>query len=161
MSRSYTETNITPSLLDRLIDLDPQSSQEPPKSRTISLQHLKASVRRDLEFLLNSRLAIPEGIETLEETGKSMVIYGMPDFTGSNVKNAGEQQKLVQKIETVIHNFEPRLVDLRITLEPVNEINRSLRFRIEARLKTDPIPEPIAFDTVLQIGSGAFEIKER
>ncbi len=161
MSKNYSELSITPSLLDRLIDLDPQTLQEPPKSRTATLQQLKASVRRDLEFLLNSRYAIPDGIENLEETSKSAMIYGMPDFTGHNVKNTGEQHKLVQKLETAIGIFEPRLVDLRIRLEPINEINRSLRFRIEARLKIDPVPEPVAFDTVLQIGSGAFEIVER
>ena len=161
MSKSFNEVNITPSLLDRLIDLDPQATQESLKSRNASLQQLKASVRRDLEYLLNSRLAVPEGIETLEEVSKSSVLYGLPDFTGGNVKNFNEQQKLVSRLESAINVFEPRLVDLRITLEPVDEIQRSLRFRIEARLKVDPIPEPVAFDTVLQIGSGAFEIKER
>ena len=36
-----------------------------------------------------------------------------------------------------------------------------LKFRIEASLNVEPTPEPIAFDTVLQLGSGEFEVKEK
>ena len=32
-------------------------------------------------------------------------------------------------------------------------------FRIDARLKVDPAPEPVSFDTLLQIGSGEFRVK--
>lgn len=161
MSQTYDDINITPSMLDRLLDLDPQAERESPKSRSANLRQLKASVRRDLEYLLNSRHAVPAGIETLEETSRSAAVYGLPDFTGQSIVTAADQKNLVQKLETAISIFEPRLVEVRITLEPVSQTDRALRFRIEARLKVDPIPEPVAFDTVLQMGSGAFEIKER
>ena len=35
----------------------------------------------------------------------------------------------------------------------------SMKFRIDARLKVDPAPEPVSFDTLLQIGSGEFRVK--
>ena len=38
-------------------------------------------------------------------------------------------------------------------------LERAFRFRIEARLRIDPVPEPISFDTMLQIGSGNFAVK--
>lgn len=160
MRRTDNEIKVTPSLLDRLIDYDPKESRESPKSRSANLRELKLSVRRDLEFLLNSRSFPDEIPESLEELNKSVALYGLPDFTRSNVKNPSEQIKLTEQLESVIRIFEPRLMDLQITLDPVNDIERSLRFRILAQLKVDPVPEPIAFDTILQMGSGEFEVKE-
>jgi type VI secretion system protein ImpF len=160
MRRTDSEIKVTPSLLDRLIDYEPKESRESPKSRSANLRELKLSVRRDLEFLLNSRSFPDEIPESLEELNKSVALYGLPDFTRSNVKNPSEQVKLTEQLESAIRIFEPRLMDLQITLDPVNDVERSLRFRILAQLKVDPIPEPIAFDTILQMGSGEFEVKE-
>jgi len=48
MPRSDYEVRITPSVLDRLIDEEPEISREPPASRAKNLRQLKQSVRRDL-----------------------------------------------------------------------------------------------------------------
>ena len=160
MRRTDSDIKVTPSLLDRLVDYEPRETKESAKSRSTNLLELKAAVRRDLEYLLNSR-SFPEKIpEGLEELNKSIAVYGLPDFTKSNIKNSSEQDKLTEQLERAIRNFEPRLMDLQITLDPINNVERSLRFRIIAQLKVDPIPEPIAFDTILQMGSGEFDIKE-
>lgn len=161
MSRTDNEIRITPSVLDRLLDFEPDVSREAMKSRSKSLRDLKLSVRRDLEWLLNSR-AFPEEIdERLEEVKKSVVVYGLPDITGISAKSHTEQKRLTEALETAIRIFEPRFLNLKVTLEPVNNIDRLLKFRIEAQLNVEPTPEPIAFDTVLQLGSGDFEVKER
>ena len=161
MARTDNEIRITPSVLDRLLDFEPDVSREAPKSRSKSLRELKLSVRRDLEWLLNSRSYPGEIDERLEEVKKSVVNYGLPDITGISAKNHNEQKRLTIALETAIKVFEPRFLDLKVTLEPVNNVDRLLRFRIEARLNVEPAPEPIAFDTVLQLGSGDFEVKER
>lgn len=161
MARTDSEVRITPSVLDRLLDFEPKESKEAPKSRSKSLRELKLSVRRDLEWLLNTR-CYPENVdEGLEETLKSVIFFGLPDFTGVSAKSHIEQKRLTQALETAIKNFEPRFIDLKVTLEPISNIDRLLRFRIEARLDIDPVPEPIVFDTVLQLGSGEFAVKEK
>jgi type VI secretion system protein ImpF len=161
MSRIDSEIRITPSVLDRLLDFEPDVSREAPKSRAKSLRDLKLSVRRDLEWLLNSR-SYPEGIdERLEEVKKSVIVYGLPDITGISAKSHVEQKQLSQSLETAIRIFEPRFLNLKVTLEPVNTVDRMLKFRIEASLNVEPVPEPIAFDTVLQLGSGDFEVVEK
>ncbi|MCY7377391.1 MAG: type VI secretion system baseplate subunit TssE, partial [Pyrinomonadaceae bacterium] len=150
-----------PSVLDRLLDFEPKSSQEAPKSRSKSLRELKQSVRRDLEWLLNTR-CYPEDVdEKLEEVLKSVVFFGLPDFTGVSAKSHVEQKRLTLALETAIKYFEPRFIDLKVRLEPVSNIDRTLRFRIEANLDIDPAPEPVVFDTVLQLGSGGFAVKEK
>lgn len=155
-----SEVRIKPSVFDRLLDFEPDLTREAPKSRAKSLRELKQAVRRDLEWLLNSR-SYPDTIaETLEEVNKSVAIYGLPDFTGNGIKNPDEQRRLVHSLERAIEIFEPRLMDVKVWLEPINEIDRSMRFRIEAQLRVDPIPEPVTFDTILELGRGEFQLKE-
>lgn len=161
MARTDNEIRITPSLLDRLLDFEPNLSSEAPKSRAKSLRELKASVRRDLEWLLNTRRYVEEVDENLEEVNKSVAIYGLPDFTGASAKNLNEQKRLVKQIEAAIKIFEPRFLDLKVTLEPSFTIERVLRFRIDARLDIEPTPEPISFDTVFQFGSSEFSVVEK
>jgi type VI secretion system protein ImpF len=161
MARTDNEIRITPSVLDRLLDFDPRSSQEAPKSRSKSLSELKLSVRRDLEWLLNTRCFLVDLDERLEEIKKSVATYGLPDFTGISAKNHVEQKRLSDALETAIKTFEPRFLDLKVTLEPISNVDRLLRFRIEASLDIEPVPEPIVFDTVLQLGSGDFQVQEK
>jgi type VI secretion system protein ImpF len=161
MARTDNNIRITPSVLDRLLDFEPDMSREAPKSRSQSLRELKLSVRRDLEWLLNTRSIPVEIDQNLQEVKKSIITYGLPDFTGISAKSHLEQTRIVDALETAIRTFEPRFLDLKVYLEPVNNIDRMLKFRIEARLNVEPTPEPITFDTVLQLGSGDFEIKER
>jgi type VI secretion system protein ImpF len=160
MARIDNEIRITPSVLDRLLDFEPDVSREAPKSRSKSLRELKINVRRDLEWLLNTRTVHVEIDERLQEIKKSVLTYGLPDITGLSVKNHNEQKRLTKSIETAIRLFEPRFLDVRVTLEPVSNVDRSLRFRIEARLNIEPTPEPVAFDTVLELGSGEFAVRE-
>lgn len=161
MSRIDNEIRVTPSLLDRLIDYEPNSSQEAPRSRSNSLRELKQSVQRDLEWLLNTRAFFGNIDERLEEVRKSVAVYGLPDFTGVSAKSHLEQTRMTKAIETAIKNFEPRFLDLRVTLEPLSTTDKSLRFRIEANLNMEPTPEPVVFDTVLQLGSTDFKVIEK
>ena len=161
MARIDNEIRITPSVLDRLLDFEPDVSSEAPKSRSKSLRDLKTSVRRDLEWLLNTRRYIEDIPENLEETNKSVAIYGLPDFTGASAKGGAEKKRLIKQIETALKLFEPRFLDLKVTIEPVDNFERALKFRIDARLDVEPAPEPISFDTVFQLGSSEFSIKEK
>jgi len=158
MSRFDNEIRVSQSVLDRLIDYEPKQSQEPPKSRSTSLAELKQSVRRDLEWLLNTRCFAENIGGGLEESPKSVAFYGLPDFTGVSAKSGIEQKRMTSALETAIKNFEPRFTDLRVSLEPINNVDRMLKFRIEATLDIEPTPEPVVFDTVLQLGSGNFAV---
>lgn len=160
MANKAGEVRVTPSVLDRLLDYEPEAKQEAIKTRSRSLKELKMSVRRDLEWLLNARSYAGEIDERLEEIKKSVLTYGLPDFTGSSTNSLPEQQRLTKALETALKTFEPRFLNLKVTLEPLSKIERMLKFRIEASLDVEPTPEPITFDTVLQLGSGDFAVRE-
>ncbi|MGC2236682.1 MAG: type VI secretion system baseplate subunit TssE [Pyrinomonadaceae bacterium] len=161
MARADYEIRVTSSVLDRLLDFEPKTSTEAPKSRSKSLAELKQSVRRDLEWLLNTRSFIGEIDENLEEVNSSVLVFGLPDFTGMSAKSDSELNRLTRTLERAIKTFEPRFLNAKVSLEPVSNIDRLLKFRIEAQLNIEPSPEPIAFDTILQLGSGDFQVKEK
>jgi type VI secretion system protein ImpF len=159
MPRTDNEVRVTQSVLDRLIDYEPEVSREAVASRSKNLRQLKQSVRRDLEWLLNTR-QLPGGIPAeLRETRKSVLAFGLPDFTSLTIDSADDQRFVKHEIEEAVRNFEQRLEDVTVSIEPIDSLQRILRFRIDARLKIDPAPEPVTFDTVLQLGSGQYQVQ--
>lgn len=159
MPRFDNEIRITPSVLDRLIDDEPGLSSEAITTRQRSLRQLKQAVKRDLEWLLNTRQVVGGVPEGLTETTHSVAAFGLPDFTTVTVKSPSERNRLRRTLETAISTFEPRLQDVVVTVEPMRENERILRFRVDARLRVDPAPEPITFDTVLQLSSGQYIVQ--
>ena len=155
----YT-TAVTLSTLDRLIDDDPDTSVEPIPNRTQSVRQLKEGLRRDLEWLLNTRrVAVPPD-ESLKEVNRSVYVYGLPDFTHYALNSPKDQAKLVRFLQSTVKIFEPRLANVRIVpMETVTGATRTLRFRIEGLLLMDPAPEHVSFDTVLELTSGQYEVR--
>jgi type VI secretion system protein ImpF len=160
MSRFDNDIRITTSVLDRLIDTEPDVKSEAPASRQKSLRDLKAAVKRDLEWLLNSRQVVGGIPEELKETSHSLAAFGLPDFTGVSLKNVAEQAFVRRTIERAISLFEPRLEDVMVMLMPGSSGEQVMRFRIDARLKVDPAPEPVTFDTLLQLDNGQYVVRE-
>jgi type VI secretion system protein ImpF len=158
MPRIDEEIRINLSVLDRLVDFEPEVTSEPPASRSKALRQVKQALRRDLEWLLNTRrvLEVPDELPLLAD---SLLAYGLPDFTNLSVKNAEDQHDLTHAIEVTLKRFEPRLEDIVVSVANASVLERAFRFRIEARLRIDPVPEPISFDTTLQLGSGNFAVK--
>lgn len=155
MARGAGETTITISVLDRLIDLEPDNRLENPLSRAQSVRLLKNSVRRDLEWLLNTRRIADSPDEGLKEVSKSTYTYGLPDLSAISVGSSGDRNRLVRQIVASINLFEPRLANVRVVLvETPDAGKKDVRMRIEAMLRMDPVPEPISFDTVIELKSG-------
>jgi len=147
-------------VLDRLIDYEPENSREAPKSVQQSITDLKKAVRRDVEWLLNTRIAHDEIPEGMEEVKRSLANYGLRDFIGMSSKDSEERSVLLESIETALKFFEPRLMNLRVSIKDTDIVDRGVVFQVEADLRMEPVPEPIVFDTVLKVGSGDFEIEE-
>jgi type VI secretion system protein ImpF len=160
MAREKGEGPVTLSVFDRLIDEEPKSSQEAPLSRAESLRRLKASVRRDLEWLLNARKPVqppPEGAEELE---KSVYSLGLPDLSSMSLSTPRSRNSLARLMETVVARFEPRLISPKVSLAATGaESMPHLRFVIEGLLAIDPMPEHISFDTVLEVADGEYRIR--
>jgi type VI secretion system protein ImpF len=157
MSRVDPQQGLMPSLLDRLVD---RSTEGTAWRRGYGLEQMVEAVRRDLEDLLNTRQShtgLPEGCTEVE---RSVVGYGLPDLTSLNAITREQRKEIGRVLEAAIARFEPRLCDPRATLlEPeAGKVERTVSFRVEARLCVDPAPE-VAFDTILELTTGHYSIK--
>jgi len=161
MPKADPDVAVTISMLDRLTDLNPTSPADPPSTRSQSVRQLKTSLRRDLEWLLNTRRNPNEAPENYPELSRSLYNYGLPDVTSMALNSPRDRQRLMREIERTIEIFEPRLEKARVrALEDAAGAGpRVLRFQIEALLKMDPAPEQILFDTVLQLNTGEYQVK--
>jgi type VI secretion system protein ImpF len=158
MPRPDSDQPLLPSVLDRLIDLEPKVSSEPPAARSRVLAQIKAAVRRDLEWLLNTKLVadVPTALPHLR---RSVLAFGLPDFTHSSLSNGHDRARLRRAVEATIRHFEPRLSGVAVTLVEGGPFDRALRFRIDALLQVDPAPEPVTFDSLLQLHTKAFVVR--
>ncbi len=148
------------SVLDRLIDQDPKRATEAPLSPTQSLRELKAGLRRDIEWLFNTRQVIEEPPAGAAELERSLYVYGLPDL-GSVASNASQEySRLARGMENALAVFEPRLKSVRVTPVPsTDSLSRVVRFQVEGILRLEPVPEHVTFDTVLELTSGEYEVK--
>lgn len=152
--------SLTPSVLDRLLDYDPGIDKDPPVSPVQAMRELHQSVRRDLEMLLNTRrrnATTPAGYTELD---KSLVNYGIPDFTGANLASADSREEFRRAIESIVRKYEPRFKSVRVTLlDNAEPLDRTLRFRIDALVHAEPAPEPVVFDSILEPVTRSVEVK--
>src|SRR5262249_8026751 len=118
-------------------------------------------VRRDLEDLLNTRQSFTDMPRDLPRLRDSVHAFGLPDLTSFNALTPQQREEIAHAIEQTIVRFEPRLRDVRATLLSGDEElkQRTVRFRIEAKVGGDPAPE-VAFDTVLEVLTGQHSVKK-
>jgi len=108
---------IVASLVDRLTDDAPEAQHEPVVNRLQSVNAFRAAVAKDLENLLNTRREALEDLDPhFEQLNRSLLVYGLPDFTAFNLLDVGDLARLRRAIESAIANFESRLQLVRVTM---------------------------------------------
>lgn len=159
MAREEIERTVQQSILDRL-----SQSDELEFGSSVTWAHsvelLRRAVRRDLEWLLNTRRVAEPAPARYAEVQRSMYHYGVPDITSLSRDAPETFGRLQRYVEEAVRLFEPRLANVRVALvRGEGEERRELHFRIEALLRMDPTPEQVAFDTVIEIASGEVEVR--
>lgn len=164
MAGISSEKQLVPSLLDRLLDDDPQASTEPVAREAQVIRDLQRSLRRDLEDLLNSRRPLDGLPEGLAELAGSLANYGLPDLQSLEVREVHDVQRLCRIIEDCIRHFEPRLQN--VVVAPVMDsdedrtVSRRLRFAIDAILVAEPYREPVHLHSDVDSGNGAIVVED-
>jgi len=159
MAKPLSENRAQPSILDRLLDDDPSRSQDPFISPAQTIRNYRAAVRRDIEALFNTRCSVEEAPEGMEEAQRSLYGYGLRDFTHLSVTSARHRQDLSRMLQRALEFFEPRLLEPNVTVvESKAGDRRTVTFHITAMLHLDPAPEPVSFDTTLEVTSGDYSV---
>lgn len=142
---SQPQTYVRASIIDRFIDEEPKQATEACPLRVQTMAQLKASLRRDLEWLLNTRAVQAGNINWADRT---VVDYGVPDFGNFFTHNPEDGQHIAEILENTIAAYEPRLQQVKVKLQ--NTPNpRERQMMLEAVLKVGEIEEAFAFPFVL------------
>ncbi|MGI1678140.1 MAG: type VI secretion system baseplate subunit TssE [Cellvibrionaceae bacterium] len=161
MPRIRTDQPVLPSLLDRLIDEDPQRTVEPVKSFSTLLSDIKSNIRRDLENLLNTRLYRYNAIDHLDELDTSLVNYGVSDFSHVQFESEDERLNFAWRVSDIIRKFEPRFERVFVEIEPLGEeFERTLYLKINAILLVEPDPVPLIFDSRIRTSDRSLRLRE-
>lgn len=147
------ETPVAQSVLDRLLSLE-----EWPTTRAQSIRYMREALRRDMEWLLNSRRSPSRELERFAEARGTVLGYGLPDTSAMSLSSSLDRKRLQKNVEECIARFEPRLQHVRVQLTESSIKDRQLRFHIEGEIRLHPLPEEVTFDTVLDLTSGEYQV---
>ena len=164
------EDLVLQSVLDRLLGNDLIFEGGGDRGRAArtwdeSVKLLERNVLNDLEQLLNARQVSEPAEPPHKHLAKSVYNYGLLDFANMSADSAETPDLIRRLIKESIERFEPRLTDVEVVDPEEDEtsskdvsVRRRVRFRVEATLRTDPDPERVEFNTVLDPASKRFQV---
>lgn len=160
MRLSSREAFVTSSVWDRLQDDAPREEKDDDTATFLDLRRFKQAVARDLDALLNSRCVdLNDDIERYPHARNSMINFGIIDLSSLSLLDPDDRALLRDRICLTIERHEPRLTRVRVTLDVPDNLQRMLRFRVDAVLKVYPNKPPVTFDAMLQLSSNAYQIE--
>ncbi len=123
------------SLIDRLVDLHPESGVEKKPLRTLDKEGLKESVFRNLSWFFNTRTPITGSAYDKEDL--TVIDYGIPDFGSYYTENPEVWDILSKRLDRAISVFEPRLTKVQVTVSPDSSDEKSLQAIIKGEIIVD------------------------
>lgn len=152
------EKRLLAPVLDRLLESSRNMDMHQPHQ---VLRQLREGVRRDLEYLFNTRfccVSAPESHKNLED---SNINYGLPDLSTVNLSSIDSRKRFCRDIEKTILRFEPRIRSVKVTTQDKIDVeDPSIRFRVEAVLHINPAAEVIVFDSALNPITQTVDVSE-
>ncbi|WP_225776129.1 type VI secretion system baseplate subunit TssE [Pseudomonas sp. Marseille-Q5115] len=157
MSSQY---KLLPSLLDRLLDDNPQLAGETASQRLCSLADYKASVVRDLEILVNTRQSLAaDELKNFPQLTGTILEYGMPDFISKSVLDPQDRLVIQQQLERAISLGDRRFSSVKVQLLAQQASRRMLTFRVDAVLRLQDVSRQVSFDAVLQVNTQEYKVQ--
>ena len=160
MARPAAHQKLVVSILDRLIDQEPEGlARAAGRARRATWRRSRPRSSATWSGCSTASSPCSTRPADLRHLRRSLLTFGLPDFTVASLSSTKDQDVLRRAIEETVRRFEPRLADVTVRLEAGREFDRSLRFRIDGMLQVDPAPEPVTFDSVLQLNTRDFVVQ--
>jgi type VI secretion system protein ImpF len=150
--------------LDRLTDDQPEQEKESREKNVFSPRQVKASLMRDLAWLLNTPAPRKEdGLGDFPQVESSVLNFGIPDLTGTTASGLSGTE-LERNIQRAIQNFEPRMKRNNLSIHlltqqeaPGNQVALEIRGEVVA----NPMPEPLYIKTEVDLETGQIALKDK
>jgi len=108
---------------------------------------LQASIRRELDRLLNTRA--PLAADRLGRRPRGTLDYGLPDLSLFWPFDADSEVRLGQLIAATVAAFEPRLLNPRVTVTRAGNERGRLLATVTGSIALDGMVEPVSFPILL------------
>ncbi len=172
MAELSSRDRLQPSLLDRLLDDEPQQRKESLDARILTRQQLRAAVLRDLSWLFNDTCQEPEPNsdyvddlkmwEDNEFARRSTLNYGVPAFSGITLSSM-DTLTIERAIVEAIRNFEPRIdpeslsVDVKVDYA---QHHNTLQLVIRGQMWSQPVPLELLLSADVDVETGNTRVRE-
>ena len=171
---------LTPTLYDKLVaDLDisglsdsedaPEVSREKfryysvPKLERFNETALRATIRRDLAWLLNTtNIESLVDLERFPQVRDSVLNYGLTDLAGRTLNRRAVLAR-AREIRRAIRVFEPRLAREGLSVDPLEneeEGSHALTFMIQGDITSAAQVMPVRFRTELEAETTTVNVRE-
>jgi len=136
-------------LFERLAD-GPQAGGQP--LRVYDVNYLKDSVSKEIMRLLRTRCP---GIRwPADERDRTVMDYGIPDFSWMSAANGSDIEQLAQILKHAINAYEPRLLDVTVTVGPSGQSQSEVISTIKGYLAVGSLTEPVTFEVIVGLKNG-------
>ena len=146
------------SLIDRLIDDEPDTAVGPPEHEDEAFRRIKLGLRRDLEGLLNSRRPHSRWLGASGTLHETVVAFGLPDLSTEDFATPAVRERIRKLIAHVITRFEPRLHRVEVETDG-GPTSTGVRFRVNAVLLLDREEEQVVYDARLKPTDREFAVR--
>jgi type VI secretion system protein ImpF len=111
--------------------------------RMLDRRSLRASVLRELTSLLNTRSCAEPAVA--EGARGTVLDYGVPDISALAASSEPDQRFVAEIIEKRVAAYEPRLRDIRVTIDRPSAASSRVGVFLTASLRIGPVYEPVTF----------------
>lgn len=159
------QERLQPSLLDRLLDDEPDHRKESLEDRVMTKQALRQAVLRDLGWLFNvTNLSDELEPDRYPQSIKSVVNFGLPPLSGQYASTV-QRSSIERAIRDAILEFEPRLLGHTVQVElimdrSVLDMHNQVSVRIRGMLWAQPVPLEILLRTEIDLEEGRIQVME-
>lgn len=144
-NRMARSNRLTPSLLDRLTDHQPLNKRETVSAQGMSKRDYRASVLRDISWLLNTTNA-DSGLafDDLDYAKKSVLNFGVVALSGQYLVD-DDRNMIAQSITQTLLAYEPRIIPTSLLVKalPMDDgyaARNQLSLEIKGQLWAEPYP---------------------
>lgn len=180
MARPVSGGALNPTLFDKLVSgnevsgmrgdeldelnqrRDTMRSFSVPQIERFNESSLRATVRRDLAWLLNTTsFEAAVDLESYPQVRTSVLNYGVPDLAGKSLNRRLLLQR-ARDIRNAVRAFEPRIDErtLRVELADTAGQENSVTFQIEGDISSAVRAIPVKFMTDVESDTAAVTVRE-
>lgn len=157
-------TQLLPTLFDRLRDDAPQRQTESANEYTVTRAQMREIIQRDLTYLLNTTNREDEiDRQRYPAAAASTINYGVPPVAGSYLSEH-KWNDIVTIVRRAVLDFEPRLIPGSLDVKPLLKEDapqryNTLVFEIKGLIHMDPYPMAFTAQSSLDLETSRMSVQ--